>query len=385
VLTLFSGGLDSTYVLHHLAGSPCKVTALTVDVGDTADRRELEGLASRFGAQLQVIDAREIFARAAVLPAICANARYMGLYPISSSLSRPIIASVAADAAARLDCDAIVHTANQSQNSLRRLNGALDQLGFRGFYGTPFEFSAIDREEKIATLAGSGLAKFEARGISGDANLWCREFESGQLENPESFEVPDQLFRWSVISREPHACADLTIEFAAGKPISVNGRQMGAVELIEHLNHVVGSFGIGRYSGLEHLEHGEKVLEVREAPAALLLMEAMRHLETATIDAEVLREKLAMEQLWVREAIEGRWFGPLRRAANVFIAEITDQVSGHVQFRLRRGAADACSIRAHNPRYLTDRDAWEHHAARTRAMRELDISALALPIAEKLA
>ena len=54
------------------------------------------------------------------------------------------------------------------------------------------------------------------------------------------------------------------------------------------------AFGVGRFCGLEHLEQGEKVLEVREAPAAHLLMDAFRHLETATLDAELLREKHAV-------------------------------------------------------------------------------------------
>ena len=77
------------------------------------------------------------------------------------------------------------------------------------------------------------------------------------------------------------------------------------VELIARLNEHVGAYGIGRYCGLEHLDDGEKVLEVREAPAAHLLMNAYRHLEMATLDPELLREKLSLEQIWVREAIEG--------------------------------------------------------------------------------
>jgi argininosuccinate synthase len=71
------------------------------------------------------------------------------MYPVSSSLSRPIISRYAVEYANKLGCDAIVHTANQSKNSLRRLNGAISQLGFSGYYGSPYEFSALTREEKI--------------------------------------------------------------------------------------------------------------------------------------------------------------------------------------------------------------------------------------------
>jgi argininosuccinate synthase len=132
------------------------------------------------------------------------------------------------------------------------------------------------------------------------------------------------------------------------------------------LNIHAGAFGVGRYCGLEHLDAGEKVLEVREAPAATVLMDAYRHLETATLDYELLREKMGQEQLWVREAIEGRWFGPTREAAEQFIGNAARHVHGTVAYRLRPGAADVCSIVADKPLYLTDRDAWEKRVAAER-------------------
>jgi argininosuccinate synthase len=175
VLTLFSGGLDSSYVLKELSERQLRITALSVDVGEGCHVQDLKEIAYFFGASLTIIDAREMFAREAVAPAICAQARYLGMYPVSSSLSRPILAKMAVRAARQLGCDAIVHTANQSQNSLRRLNGAIGQLGYEGCYGTPYERSVLTREEKIEALRLVGLTCFQARGISGDANLWCRD------------------------------------------------------------------------------------------------------------------------------------------------------------------------------------------------------------------
>jgi argininosuccinate synthase len=122
---------------------------------------------------------------------------------------------------------------------------------------------------------------------------------------------------------------------------------------------MAGAFQIGRYSGLEHLPGGEKVLEVREAPAATVLLDAYRHIETAVLDAELLREKAALELLWTREAVEGRWFGPLRQCADAFIQHSAEQVTGKVTYQLRPGAMDICSIQAPCPLYLTDRDRWE--------------------------
>jgi argininosuccinate synthase len=372
VLTLFSGGLDSTYVLKALARQGrAEVVCLTVDLGDGVDRSDLSALASQFGARSVVVDGRESFAHDAVLPALRANARYMGTYPISSSLSRPIIGRFAVEYAQKFGCEAIVHTANQSQNSLRRLNGAISQLGFTGYYGTPYEFSALTREEKIVELKAAGLDKFQARGISGDANLWCREFESGSLDNPEAFWVPESLFVWT--APQPTRCYSdsISIRFHRGTPVALDGVEMKLVDLIAAVNIKAGSFQIGRYAGLEHLQHGEKVLEVREAPAAHILMDAFRHLEMAVLDAEVIREKISIEQVWVREAIEGRWFEGLRCAADGFIATIAPQISGTVEYRMRPGAADVCSIKAENAKYLTERDVWEKQVAAVRSSRQL--------------
>lgn len=364
ILTLFSGGLDSSYLLYRLSQTHCKVTALTVDLGDGVDRDDLKTITDYFGADLVVLDARNRFIDDAVIPAVQAFAQYLGIYPISSSLSRPIIVQCAVEQVKKLGCGAIIHTANQSQNSLRRLNGALQQLGYEGFYGTPYEFSVISRQQKMEELARVGLARFQARGISGDANLWVREYESGSLDNPEDFTPPEALFTWTAKVPETELGEQpLSIRFEKGVPVAVNDETLPTDELISVLNYKVGRYGIGRFSGLEHLQDGEKVLEVREAPAASILMSAWRHLETATQDVSLLRHKMTLEQAWVNEAIEGRWFGPLRLCANAFIHETARQVSGCVSFRLQPGRADLVSIVADHPLYLTNRDQWEQEIA----------------------
>ena len=254
---------------------------------------------------------------------------------------------------------------------MRRLNGAISQLGYDGYFGTPYEYSAISREAKLAELTAMGLGRFQARGTSGDANLWCREFESGTLDNPESFWAPESLFEWTATCDLSRYSRNLTVQFSCGSPVAINGVPCELIEIITMLNSLVGAFGIGRFSGLEHLEQGEKVLEVREAPAAMILMDSFRHLETATLDSELLREKIGMEQIWVREALEGRWFGRLRAAANSFISDAAQHVSGTVSYYLRQGSADLCGIQAEHPLYLTDRDNWEKQVSTARSSRAL--------------
>jgi len=359
VVTLFSGGLDSTHLLMLLAERGFRhVTALAVELGANTDIERATTTCAHFGARLVVVDRRDQFVEEFVFPAIQAHAVYLGLHPISSSLSRALIAREGVRQAQEIGAAAILHTASRSQNTLRRLNGALRSLGFEGAYGSPYEACAIPRDEKKQDLAAAGVDDLTDRPFSVDANLWCREFESGALDDPERFTMPADSFLWSTgAAAAPRATVEVTFEH--GVPVGLDGERVPGVELISRLNFLAGAYGLGRYSGLEHLYTGDKVLEVREMPAAELLLCAYRHLESATVDAETVREKLALEQLWVREAVEGRWFQGLRRAAQAFVDEVRKAVSGTIAFTLSPHGLEVCSIRADAPLYLRSRESWE--------------------------
>ncbi|MFC9281162.1 argininosuccinate synthase-related protein [Streptomyces collinus] len=375
VLTLFSGGLDSTYLLHRLRQSGfIEVHALSVGLGGEEGDDGARATAETLGAIAHTVDARETFATEFVAPAIAAHAVYLDTHPVSSTLSRPLIARTALRLAGELDAGAVLHTANRSQNSLRRLNGAMGLLGWFGHYGSPYDLCPVNRQRKIAELAAAGLSHLSGRTVSGDANLWCREFESGVLDDPEGHAVPEHLYRWSAPEgRRLPGSDEIEIGFESGVPAVLDGRRLRLHDLIGELNTRVGAHGLGRYSGLEHLDGGQKVLEVREMPAAWLLLRTSRHLEHATLTAETVREKMHIEQIWVREALEGRWFGELRTAAQAFIDACTPHVTGSVRWRLTDGRAHTVAIVAHNPRYLRDREAWERESVRVETETHRDV------------
>ncbi|MFJ6392824.1 argininosuccinate synthase-related protein [Streptomyces sp. NPDC091972] len=359
VVTLFSGGLDSTYLLHRLRHSGARnIHAVSVDLGGEEAWPEVASIADRLGVAWHLIDARSDFVESFVRPAIAAQAVYLDTHPISSSLSRPLIAQVVLDVAREVDAAAVLHTANRSQNTLRRLNGAFHYLGFEGQYGSPYDLTPVDRDQKIKELSVVGLDEMSRRIVSGDNNLWCREFESGIIDNPEHHVVPTSLYRWTRAD-EPSGPRMLDIGFKAGVPVSVNGVDLPLSGVIATLNTDVGRYGIGRYSGLEHLADDVKVLEVREMPAAAILLRSYRHIESAVTGAEEMREKMHLEQLWVREALEGRWFGALRHACQSFIDVFASKVTGSVRWNLSYGRAETVSITADNPLYVQNREAWE--------------------------
>jgi len=364
IVTLFSGGLDSTYLLLHLkelgAGD---VHAVSVDVGDEDSHTGKTEITTRLDSTLHSIDASREFVDEYVAPALRANAIYHQTHPISSSLSRPLIAKHALKVAERVGARTVLHTANRSQNSLRRLNGAVRAQGFTGHYGSPYDLDPIDRTTKRNRLSEAGLTQMAGRVVSGDANLWCREYESGFLDDPESHEMLRDLYVWTRPSgRFPQEYVSIAIE--EGLPVSINGQSMHLEQIIRDLNGRIGKFGYGRFSGLEHLDNGEKVLEIREMPAAWILLRSLRHLEAACLTHSHQREKQRVEQSWVEEAVEGRWFGQLRAAAQSFIDSSAAQISGSVTWNVGHRSVDTVKIKAAAPLYLRDRDLWEIESVR---------------------
>lgn len=366
LVTLFSGGLDSSYLLLRLREMGFTVVhALSVDIGELETQQEKQYIAVALGATLHVSHQQAVFANEFVAPAIKAHAVYLGLHPVSSTLSRPLIARTGVELAHALGSQCIIHTSNRSQNTLRRLNGALDLLGFDGRYGSPYDLQPVSRVAKIAALEAAGITFSSDRRVSGDSNLWCREFESGALDDPEEHLIPESIYRWSTTSPELRSRDErLSLTFEEGLPTAVDGLRMDLVELIDHLNTRVGRLGVGRYTGLEHLDNGEKVLEVREMPAAWIILQTARHLESACLPAELMRVKISLEQLWTREALEGRWFGSLKGAVEAFVDNCARQVTGTVNWHLRNGVASTSAIIAERPAYIRDRERWEANSIR---------------------
>ena len=279
----------------------------------------------------------------------------------------------ALDIAYKNNCDIVLHTANQSQNSLRRLNGAIKSLGFQGYYGSPYEYSAISREEKASFLKKCGFSFLSDRKLSGDANLWCRECESGPLDNPENFELDENEYKWSILAKNNYK-DKIKITFTEGIPTHIDNNKMDIIDLIENLNYRVGLSGAGRYFGLEHLENQEKVLEVREAPAASILMDTYKHLEMAIFTTPLLIKKQYMGQVWTQEAVEGRWYGEVAESAYSFISQLSHKVTGSVTYKLLIGQFSPVSIIAENPLYLTDRDNWEIKKAKFESEKKITIN-----------
>src|SRR5881397_100961 len=95
VVLAYSGGLDTSVAIGWLAEeTKAEIVAVAADVGQGGE--DLEVIRQRAldcgAVEAVVVDARAEYADGYCLPALKANALYMGRYPLVSALSRPLIA-----------------------------------------------------------------------------------------------------------------------------------------------------------------------------------------------------------------------------------------------------------------------------------------------------
>ncbi len=340
VVTLGSGGLDSAYLARHAATADLDLVVLFVGVGGEGPEAA-RAVCTRYGIPLVEVDAQASFADEYVAPSLRAAALHQGVYPPSSSLSRPLMAAVAVEVAAQQGAATILHTAEAHQNSFARLNNALRALAPHLSIGNPFLESHIPRETKRAALAADGIELLPSIN-SIDTNLLCRVIENGTLDISES-EVPESIFTWTTHERTVPSTIELGFEH--GLPVSLNGATMPLATLLATLNPLAGAYGIGRFSGFEQTPWGAKNREIRECPAEAVIRSAAVHLRQVVLDDDELAFLANASAEWMRRIIAGRWFTPLSTVLTDAIAALSRPVSGTVVVRLAPGGAFVSAVR----------------------------------------
>jgi len=105
-------------------------------------------------------------------------------------------------------------------------------------------------------------------------------------------EPPEDIFLWTrSIEKTPARPAYLEIGFEKGIPVSLNGRKVEPVTLVQKVHELAGRHGIGRIDHVENRLVGIKSREIYEAPAAVVLLKAHLALEDLVLTKEQLRFK----------------------------------------------------------------------------------------------
>ena len=343
----YSGGLDTSVLLGWLKDQGYDVHAVYVDLGQPCeDRQAIMKKAEDIGAtSARLLDVQEELCRDFAFPVMQWQAKYEGVYLLGTSIARPLISKVCLDVARQVGAEAYVHGATGKGNDQCRFQLAAEALdpdvrviapwrdeAFREQFPGRSEMIAYCQERNIPVKASA------AKPYSSDENCLHISYEAGQLEDLTANGVQLVDFGMTVLPQDaPDEVESVTIAFESGVPISLNGKQLSAFEMVKSLNEIGGRNGIGQIDMVENRFVGMKSRGVYEAPGMTVLYDAHRAVEQLTMDRDLmhLRDRLAPE---VAEMVYyGFWYHAKMDALFAMIKEAQKPVTGEVTLDLYKG------------------------------------------------
>ena len=345
VVLAYSGGLDTSVIIPWLKENyGCEVIAVSADVGQGSELDGLEEKALKTGAsKLYIEHLADEFAEDFIIPTVKAGAVYEGKYLLGTSFARPLIAKRIVEIAKAEGADAICHGCTGKGNDQVRFELTIKAFAPDMAIIAPWRIWDLkSREDEIAYAEAHDVPLKITRetNYSKDKNLWHLSHEGLDLENPANepqYNKPGFLELGVSPEQAPDTPTYLTIHFEKGIPTAIDGKEMGAVELVEYLNKVGGENGIGLLDIVENRLVGMKSRGVYETPGGAILYKAINVLETITLDKESAHLKEQLAQKYADIVYNGQWFTPLREALDAFANSLAKTVTGDVKLKLYKG------------------------------------------------
>ena len=344
VVLAYSGGLDTSVIVRWLIETyRCEVICFAADIGQKEELSGLREKAIKTGAaKIYIDDLREEFVRDFVFPALRANAIYEGTYLLGTSLARPLIAKRQLEIAKIEGADAVCHGATGKGNDQVRF-----ELTYMALHPAIRIISAWRDDHWTFDSRASMIDYAEKHGIpipltrekpySSDRNLLHISHEGGILEDTWA-EPKEEMFVLTVSpERAPDRPTYVEIGFEKGNPVSVDGVVMSPAALLDHINGIAGTNGIGRMDMVENRFVGMKSRGVYETPGGTVLWAAHRAVESITMDREVMLMRDSLIPKYAQLVYNGFWYAPERELLQRFIDDIQETVTGTARLKLYKG------------------------------------------------
>jgi len=340
----YSGGLDTSIIVPWLKERyGARVICIAADIGQGNELEGVRAKAIASGAdECYVEDLRQEFVENFVWPTLRAGAIYGRKYLLGTSMGRPLIARRQVEIARQVGADALAHGCTGKGN---------DQVRFELTYASfapdlpviaPWrEWNIRSREDAIAYAESHKIpvAATREKIYSRDRNIWHISHEGGVLEQPATAPPADLFMLTTAPEDAPDKPEEVTIGFQAGTPVSVNGAELDAVDLVVALNAIGGRHGVGRIDLVEDRLVGMKSRGVYETPGGTLLYSAHSELEQLVLDRRTLAAKDLIAPRYADLVYEGRWWTTEREAYDAFVNLTQERVTGSVTLRLFKGTA----------------------------------------------
>ena len=342
VVLAYSGGLDTSVIIPWLKENygGCEVIACCADIGQGDDMQAIHDKALRSGAsKCYILDLTQEFLEDYVWPTLKAGAVYEGKYLLGTSFARPLIAKHLVDVAKKEGADAIAHGATGKGNDQVRFELTVKALAPNMAIIAPWrEWDLLSRTQEIEYAKAHNIEiPTDNKKYSMDKNIWHLSHEGSDLEEPWN-EPHNEMM---LVSQAPENAKDeaeyVTIDFEKGNPVAVNGKKMGAVELLTALNEIGARNGVGIVDICENRLVGMKSRGVYENPGGAILYYAHRELEYLCLDRATFHYKEGVAIRFGELVYDGMWFCQLREALTAYVDSTQETVTGTVKLKLYKG------------------------------------------------
>jgi argininosuccinate synthase len=338
----YSGGLDTSIIIPWLKENyGCEVIAMVGNIGQDDDLSGIRDKAIQTGAaKVFVEDLRNEFVSDFLWPLVKSGARYESGYLLGTAIARPLLAKRQVELALQEGADALAHGCTGKGNDQVRFELTYKALAPQLKVIAPWrEWDVHTRHEALAYARERAIpvTATTEKIYSHDSNLWHKSHEGGILENPGE-PPPEDLF---TLTEDPRACPDgeseIAIDFERGAPVGLNGKKIRPVQLVDDLNEIGGTNGIGRVDLIENRVVGMKSRGLYETPGGTLIATAHRELESLCLDRQTRYHKDILSLTYAQLVYDGHWFTPLREALDAFVARTQEVVTGSVTLGMYKG------------------------------------------------
>lgn len=338
VAVAFSGGLDSSLAIALLRHIYCAkdIIPITIDVGQGEEElQEVQDKAKALGINPILIDAKEEFSKEWLSKAILANSDYNG-YPVSTSMTRQLVAKIVALEAQKQGCDAILEGSTGKGNDQYRMHNVFKLFAPELDVLVPVRDFDLTRLDELILCQHWGVPVNEQIVGGDDKTLWCRSIASGAIDLNQP--ISDDVWMWKLpLTKASNEGMIVEIEFLEGLPVSLNGEKLALDSLIAKLNKLAGLQGIGLIDMFEDGIMELKSREIYEAPAAHMILKLHRDLEQQCLTKDEIQFKKSVDAKWAYLVYHGLWFAPLTQALDAFIMQTQQVVSGKIKAKLYKG------------------------------------------------
>ena len=359
----YSGGLDTSVLVHWLDQQGYEVIALCLDLGQKVEDIDaiLKKGKNSGAAKVLVENVEEEFVKDYVLPSIHWNALYEGTYLLGTALARPLISKKQIEVAKREGAIAVGHGATGKGNDQVRFELSYYALKPDIRVVAPWKIPEFyqkypGRTELLAYAEKYGIPVKATKDQpwSSDENMMHISFESGMLEDPWQ-EPRQEMFE---LSQSPQAAPDeaqtVLIEFEKGNPVAVDGQEYSPAKLLTHLIDVGGKHGIGRIDMVESRFVGMKNRGVYETPGGTILHIAHRAMESITLNRGVINLKDSLMPRFAQLTYDGFWFSPEMEILISMVQQTQEPVNGTVRLELYKGNCMVTGRKSPNSLYDED-------------------------------